>query len=244
MNGLASYRFNNSKNISLASGNVICWQVYANDSYGNLSISGEYCFAVDITFTGTDGYDLASAEDYDLIILDLMLPEMGGIEICKKLRSDKNHTPILILTARTELDNKVEGLNCGADDYLTKPFAFNELLSRIRALLRRPKNLISDKLKCADLTLDTRNFRVERSGKEVLLSKKEFSLLEYLIRNKNTVISKDKIISHVWNYDSDILPNTVEVYIGYLRNKVDKPFKNSSRLIHTIRGFGYEISDK
>lgn len=200
-------------------------------------------FAVDVAYDGETGYDLAQAETYDLIILDLMLPKMNGIEICQNLRKSKNSTPILILTAKSSTEAKVAGLNCGADDYLAKPFAFIELLARIKALLRRPNNFLQDVLVCDDLELNTSSFEVKRSNKEIELSKKEFSLLEYLMRNKNRIITKEKIIEHVWSYDSDVLPNTVEVYVGYLRSKIDKPFKNLPNLLKTVRGFGYKIED-
>jgi DNA-binding response OmpR family regulator len=196
-------------------------------------------FAVDVSYTGTEGYDMAVTEDYDLIILDLMLPGMDGMEICQKLREEKVHIPVLMLTARNEIEDKVKGLSNGADDYLTKPFAFTELLARIRALLRRPSKILPDKITCGDLCINTQTYEVKRDGKEISLSKKEFSLLEYLMRNKNKVLTKDQIINHVWDYDSDVLPNTVEVYIGYLRTKIDTPFKGKPKLINTVRGFGY-----
>lgn len=198
-------------------------------------------FAVDVSYTGTEGYDMAMTEEYDLIILDLMLPGMDGMEICKNLRKGNIHTPVIMLTARGDIRDKVDGLTAGADDYLTKPFSFTELLARIRALLRRPKKMLPDKLKCDDLCIDTQTFSVKRDGKALSLSKKEFSLLEYLMRNQNKVITKDQIINHVWDYESDVLPNTVEVYIGYLRNKVDTPFKGKPKLINTVRGFGYTL---
>lgn len=198
-------------------------------------------FAVDVAYDGTEGYDLASTEDYDAIILDLLLPEMDGITICKKLRQEKIHTPILMLTAKGELDDKVDGLNAGADDYLVKPFAFEELLARVRALIRRPKTTNGLILTYADLSLNTLTFEVKRAGKEIRLSGKEFSLLEFLLRHPNQTFSKDQIIGHVWNYDADVLPNTVEVYIGYLRNKIDRPFPKLPALIQTVRGFGYKI---
>ncbi len=198
-------------------------------------------FAVDVAFTGTDGYDLATTEAYDLIVLDLMLPGMNGVEICNRLRNQDNHLPIIMLTARDEVEDRVNGLNSGADDYLTKPFAFTELLARIRALLRRPHDLIPNKLSCGNLNVDTQTFEVKRDEKVIPLSKKEFSLLEYLLRNKNQILTKEKLIEHVWSYESDVLPNTVEVYIGYLRSKLDKPFKNSPELIKTVRGFGYML---
>lgn len=193
-------------------------------------------FAVDTAFTGDDGYDLASSENYDLIILDVMMPGLNGVEICKKLREENVHTPILMLTARGQLSDKVEGLNSGADDYLTKPFAFEELLARVKALSRRPKNSTGSTYKVADLTLNTLTYEVKRDGKQINLSSKEFSLLEYLMRNAGQVLSKDQIIEHVWDYDADVLPNTVEVFVGYLRSKLGKP-----DLIQTVRGFGYKI---
>jgi len=198
-------------------------------------------FAVDVAYEGETGYDLASTEDYDAIILDLLLPGIDGMTICKKLREEKIHTPILILTAKGQLEDKIEGLNAGADDYLVKPFAFKELLARIRALTRRPKESFFGELKVKDLILNSQTFEVRRGGKKIGLSKKEFSLLEYLMKYKGQVVSKDQIINHVWDYDADILPNTVEVYIGYLRNKIDRPFPQKPALIHTVRGFGYKI---
>ncbi len=176
-------------------------------------------YAVDVAHDGITGYDLASTEDYDLIILDLMLSEMDGLEICKSLRDHKNHVPILMLTAKSQVEDKITGLDSGADDYLTKPFSFEELLARIRALIRRPNQIISD------------NENLEKYN----LSRKEFSLLEYLLRNPNKIISKGQIMAHVWNYDADILPNTVEVYIKKIRKKV-KDLK-----IETVRGFGYRL---
>ena len=202
-------------------------------------------YAVDLSFDGLDGFDMASTEEYDLIILDLMLPKMDGLTICKKLREEKkNHIPILILTAKDEVDDKVKGLNSGADDYLSKPFAFSELLARIKALSRRPKQTLESVLSFNDLTLDTLNFEVKRGDKNINLSKKEFALLEYLLRHKGKVVTKDQIINHVWDYEADILPNTVEVYMGYLRNKIDKPFKGKPKLIYTLRGFGYKLGEK
>jgi len=200
-------------------------------------------YAVDVAFTGTDGYDLASTEDYDLIILDLMLPDMDGLEICKKLRLADNHTPVLILTAKSQVDDRVAGLDNGADDYLSKPFSFEELLARIRALSRRPKNSLEIILTLDGLQLDTVSYQVSRNGQSIVLSSKEFSLLELLLRHAHKVLSKEQIIAHIWDYNSDVLPNTVEVYIRNLRRKIDVPFKNLPPLIHTIRGFGYKIGD-
>lgn len=201
-------------------------------------------FAVDLAFDGEKGLDLAIGEEYDVIILDLMLPKVGGLQICKNLRKEGIHTPVLILTAKDSIEDKVNGLNCGADDYLPKPFAFIELLARIKALSRRPRNTLDPILTVDKLELDTASFEVKFYGEKINLSKKEYALLEYLVRNKNKVLGKDEIINHVWDYDADILPNTVEVYIGYLRNKLKKANKNRSNIIKTVRGFGYKIEGK
>jgi DNA-binding response OmpR family regulator len=198
-------------------------------------------FIVDVAYDGTSGFDLASSEPYDLIILDRLLPGIEGLEICKKLRLLGKHAPILMLTAKGQLSDKVEGLNSGADDYLTKPFAFEELLARIKALARRPKKTLGNMLEVEDLSLNTNSYEVKRGDKQVILSSKEFALLEYLMRHQNRTLAKEQIISHVWSYDANILPNTVEVFIGYLRNKIDRPFKNKKKLINTVRGFGYRI---
>jgi len=198
-------------------------------------------FAADVAYNGKDGLGFALTVDYDLIIIDRMLPEVDGIKVCTILRSKNINTPILFLTAKDKIKDRVEGLNAGADDYLVKPFAFEELLARIRALLRRPQSALENILTVDDLVLNTLTFEVSRGESKIKLSSKEFALLEYLMRNPNRILTKDNIISHVWNYDADILLNTVEVYIGYLRNKIDKPFKNNSTLIQTVRGFGYKI---
>jgi DNA-binding response OmpR family regulator len=198
-------------------------------------------FAVDVAFDADEGLSNGLTGDYDIIILDRMLPGLiEGMDICKELRANSIHTPILMLTAKDAIADRVSGLNAGADDYLTKPFAFEELLARLRALLRRPQDAVGTVLKLDDLSLDSVNYEVRRAGELISLSAKEFALLEYLIRNQNRVLTKNNIISHVWDYDADILPNTVEVYIGYLRNKIDKPFRGPS-LIHTVRGFGYKL---
>ncbi len=200
-------------------------------------------YAADLAFSGEEGFDLAMVEEHDLIILDLMLPVMDGMTICKTLRKEKIHTPILMLTAKAQVKDTIEGLDSGADDYLTKPFSFEELLARIRALLRRPKNRLDEIIIVGTLTLDAKKFIVKRSGKQIHLSTTEFSLLEYLMRNKGIIVSKEKIITHVWNYDSDILPNTVEAYIRNLRNKIETPFPGEEKLIFTVRGFGYKIGN-
>ena len=201
-------------------------------------------YIVDVAYSGNDGYDLASAEKYDLIILDIMLPKMSGIEICQTLRKEKNSTPILILTAKGQIHEKVEGLNSGADDYLAKPFSFDELLARIKALTRRKGMITNTILLLADLSLNTETFEVKRSKTSIKLSNKEYVLLEYLLRHPNQILTKEKIITQVWDYNSEILPNTVEAHIKKLRDKIDTPFKNQLSLIKTVRGFGYKISDK
>ncbi|MDQ5951553.1 MAG: hypothetical protein QG639_834 [Patescibacteria group bacterium] len=196
---------------------------------------------VDLAYAGDEGYDLAMTEEYELIILDRMLPEMDGLTICKNLRSENVHVPILLLTAKSLVEDKVEGLDSGADDYLTKPFSFEELLARVRALTRRPKQSLEKTLVVNDLKLSATTFEVTRSGNKIELSSKEFTLLEFLMRHANKIVSKQQIINQVWDYDSNILPNTVEVYIKNLRNKIDVPFKNKPQLINTVRGFGYKI---
>ncbi len=198
-------------------------------------------YAVDVAFEASDGLGSALTGEHDLLILDRMLPGLiDGVEICKEVRANGIHTPILMLTAKDQIQDRVTGLNSGADDYLIKPFAFEELLARIRALLRRPQDTLETVLKLDDLELDLNATEVRRAGQKIQLSSKEFALLEYLLRNQNRVLSKTNIMSHVWDFDADILPNTVEVFVGYLRAKVDKPFKGP-HLIQTVRGFGYKL---
>lgn len=197
-------------------------------------------FSVEIALDGAAGLAAAEADEYDVIVLDRMLPEMDGMEVCRTLRDAGNKTPILMLTAKDQVRDRVAGLNAGADDYLVKPFAFEELLARLHALLRRPNQAADVVLKVADLELDPTSFTAKRAGRLIKLSAKEFALLEYLMRNEGQVLSKEKIIDHVWEYDADVLPNNVEVFIGYLRRKVDQPFSGQN-LIHTARGFGYSV---
>jgi DNA-binding response OmpR family regulator len=204
----------------------------------------QHAYAVDVSYDGDDGLAMATTEPYDLIILDRMLPgKVDGIGILQHLRAAKNHTPILLLTAKDRVLDRAQGLNAGADDYLVKPFAFVELIARVRALLRRPRQAVDTTLKYADLVLDPQDLSVERSGQRIELTPKEFALLEYLMRNPGRILTKETLMRHVWDYDADILPNTVEVYIGYLRNKVDKPF-NARPLIQTRRGFGYYFGER
>ncbi len=200
-------------------------------------------YAVDVEHDGEAGYLAASAESYDAIVLDVMMPAMNGYEVVRKLRSDGNHTPILMLTAKDQARDVVGGLDAGADDYLAKPFSFDVLTARLRAVLRRPQASLDTVLSVHDLQLDTVSHTVTRAGKAIALSVKEFAILEYLLRHKNTIVSKQSLMSHVWDFDADILPNNVEVFINYLRRKVDKPFRGSA-LIQTVRGFGYVVRDE
>ena len=199
-------------------------------------------FAVDAVHDGETGLSYAVDDDYDVVVLDRMLPGMDGVELCEKVREENVHTPILMLTARGTIGDKVEGLNSGADDYLVKPFSFEELNARIKALLRRPATHTGSVIKVDDLTMDTNNYQVMRGKKSVKLSHKEFVLLEYFMHHQGQVITKDMIINHVWDEDALVLPNTVEVYIGYLRNKIDRPFPKAKPLLHTMRGFGYKLA--
>ena len=197
-------------------------------------------FSVDVVEDGESGLSYGRSPDYDVIILDWMLPgALDGKAVCDALRSEGVKTPILMLTARDSTEAKVQGLNSGADDYLSKPFAFDELIARLYALLRRPRNLLGKTLQAGDVSLDPVTKSVTCRGEPVELTAKEFALLEYLIRRKGTIVSKDDLISHIWSDDDDVLPNTVEVYIGYLRNKIDRPF--GTNIIQTKRGFGYII---
>ena len=199
-------------------------------------------YAVDVANDGSEGYRTAAADDYDVIILDIMLPGMNGYEVCRALRNDGNKTPILMLTARDAERDIVEGLDTGADDYLAKPFSFDVLFARIRALLRRPNEKLEEILQVGDLKLDPSSKKVTRASQEISLTAKEYGVLEYLMRNKGKVLSKEQIISHVWDFDADVLLNNVELFIMFLRRKIDKPFK--SKLIHTVSGFGYKLEEK
>jgi two-component system, OmpR family, response regulator len=197
-------------------------------------------YAVDVAYDGDEGHAMATTEPYDAAIIDRMLPgDHDGLDIVRAMREQKVHTPVLLLTALGSIKDRTDGLDTGADDYLVKPFALEELLARVRALLRRPKEQQSTLLTAGDLTLNTVTFEVARAEKPIQLTSKEFALLEYLMRNQGRPLPKETIIAHVWDYDADILPNTVEVYIKYLRAKIDQPFKTP--LIHTVRGFGYKL---
>ncbi|MFA6198510.1 MAG: response regulator transcription factor [Patescibacteria group bacterium] len=199
-------------------------------------------YAVDVLYDGEAGMARALRGNYDLLILDRMLPGgHDGLEICRAIRTKGLHQPVLILTARDKTSDRVEGLDCGADDYLVKPFSFEELLARIRALLRRPNQSIGTLLKVGNLELHPETFTVRRGEQSIELSNKEFALLEYLMRNPGRIITKEQLIQHVWDFDADILPNTVEAFIASLRKKIDKPF-NQPEMIKTVRGFGYQLN--
>ncbi|MEI6045271.1 MAG: two-component system response regulator RppA [Chloroflexota bacterium] len=202
-------------------------------------------YQVDIANDGDRGLEMALVGSYDLIVLDLMLPGISGLEICRSLRQEQSVVPVLMLTARDAVNDRVAGLDAGADDYLVKPFAFEELLARVRALLRRriqPENLASQTLKYEDLELDLVRHEVMRAGQRVELTAKEFALLEYLMRNAGQVLTRDQIINHVWEYDFDASSNVVDIYIHYLRSKIDE--KASRKLIRTVRGVGYSLRVK
>ncbi len=197
-------------------------------------------YAVDLIVDSDAGLRYLLTEPYDVALIDRMLPgSMDGVEICRAARKKGNSTPVIMLTAKSAIHDRIEGLDAGADDYLPKPFAFEEVVARIRAVLRRPQVVQGEILTCRDLEMDPANHLVRRAGKELTLSTTEYSLLEYLLRRSPHVASKDDIIAHVWDFDADVLPNTVEVYIGYLRSKIDKTF--SPALIHTVRGVGYSL---
>lgn len=198
-------------------------------------------YAVDVSHDGEEGEYLAENFDYDLVILDVMLPKRSGLEILRRLRESKPNLPILILTAKGTVEDRVAGLNRGADDYLVKPFAFAELSARVRALLRRGVRE-SVELQIADLKMDLTTRQVTRKGRKIELSAKELALLEYLLRNARRPVTRTMIIEHVWDIHFDSVSNVVDVYINYLRNKIDKGF--SPRLIHTLRGVGYILTDE
>lgn len=195
---------------------------------------------VQVESDGEKGFHSAQKKQYDVIILDIMLPHKDGISICAELRRQKIATPILILSAQTEEDYRVRGLDIGADDYLTKPFSHKELLARIRAITRRPSAVLQSELVVGDLSLSPDGHRVERAGKAIELSPKEYQLLEFLMRNQDTALPKHLILNKVWQIRSTAASNRLEVHVRHLREKVDKPFKK--KVIHTVRGIGYKLS--
>jgi len=209
-------------------------------SFIKKGLEEEY-YSVDVAFDGKEGSKLALNEEYDLIILDLMLPYKDGISILKEIRNEKIFTPVLILTARDTVQDKVNGLDTGADDYLSKPFSFEELLARIRALLRRNSLEKNNYLQAGDLKLDIEKHKIFRNDVEIILTPKEFAVLEYLLRNKNRVISRTKLSEHIYEFHFDPETNVIDVFINKLRNKIDKGFEK--QIIQTVRGVGYLIKD-
>lgn len=209
-------------------------------SFIKKGLEEEY-YTVDVVYDGKEGLKRALGEEYDLMIMDVMLPFRDGFTLVKEIRSEKIDTPILMLTAKDSVEHKVAGLDSGADDYLTKPFAFEELLARIRALLRRKDGSKSVNLTAADLVLDTQSHKVTRAGVEITLTPKEYSILEYLLRHKNHVVSRTLLSEHVYDYHFDSDTNVIDVYMNKLRNKIDRQFDNP--LLHTIRGVGYILKE-
>lgn len=198
-------------------------------------------FAVDVAFDGEEGLFLAASETYDVIILDVMLPKKDGLAVCRELRTKGVRTPILMLTAKTTLEDKIIGLDTGADDYLTKPFAFMELRSRVHALIRRNSHDVTTQLTVADLAVDPIKHTVIRGGIKVSITPKEFAVLELLLRHKDEVVTRTMITEHVWDYNFEGMSNVVDVFIASLRRKIDK--KANTKLIHTLHGVGYKISE-
>lgn len=199
----------------------------------------EQHYSVDLAYKGDDGLYLADVNDYDLIILDIMLPDINGFEVCKTLRKDKITSPILMLTAMDSIENKIKGLDQGADDYMTKPFDLGELLARVRSLIRRTSSQKTSVIEVADMIIDTSERSVSRSGIEIKLSAKEFALLEYFVLNKNKVLTREMISEHVWDMNFDPQSNVIDSFVRFLRQKIDKEFEYP--LIQTIRGVGYKF---
>ncbi len=199
-------------------------------------------YSVDCAFDGEEAYDLISMTDYDAAIFDVMMPKTDGFALLKKLRKEGNNLPVLFLTARDSIEDRVEGLDIGADDYLIKPFAFEELLARLRVIIRKNSVSNSNVISVADLTVDISSRKVTRNGKDISLSAKEYELLQYLAINNGIVLSREKIEDHIWNYDYEGGTNVVDVYIRYLRKKIEDGF--DKKLIHTVRGMGYVLREE
>ncbi len=198
-------------------------------------------YAVDVAYDGEEGLFMAENNPYDLIILDIMLPKKDGLAVIRELRAKKIDIPILCLTAKDKLEDVVAGLDTGSDDYLTKPFAFAELVARVRALLRRPSQDRGAEITFADLRLDPVAHKIWRSNKEIVLTSKEYALLEYFMRNPNKILTRTMIAEHVWDYTFDSFTNIIDVYVNYLRKKVDR--EHDKKLIHTVRGVGYVLKE-
>ena len=201
-------------------------------------------YSVDACFDGEEAIDYLAVTEYDAVILDIMMPKKNGLQVLKYIRGQKRHTPVLLLTAKDSIEDRVTGLDAGADDYLVKPFAFDELLARIRVMLRKNSSVETKTniVTAADLKVDLNTQRVFRGDKEISLSSREFSILRYLCMNKGIVLSREKIEEHIWNYDYAGGSNVVDVYIRYLRKKIDEGF--TPKLIHTVRGAGYVLREE
>lgn len=198
-------------------------------------------YSVDSCYDGTEVFDYLTCAEYDALILDIMMPHMDGLQVLKKLRNENNHVPVLLLTARDSVEDRVTGLDSWADDYLVKPFAFQELLARIRVMLRKPASVKTTVYKVGDLEVHTDTHQVLRNHQEIRLSSKEFSLLRYMVQNAGIVLSRGKLEQHIWNYDFSGGSNVIDVYIRYLRKKIDDNFED--KLIHTVRGEGYVLRE-
>lgn len=201
----------------------------------------EESYSVDACFEGQEALDYIACTEYDVILLDIMMPKKSGLEVLRTLRRNDRKTPVILLTAKDSVEDRVTGLDAGADDYLVKPFAFEELLARIRVMLRKRSGQSSNLLRVGELTLDLGSYTVVREGRQISLSAKEFALLRYLMMNQGIILSRDQIEQHIWNYDYAGSSNMVDVYIRYLRKKIDDPF--SEKLIHTVRGAGYVLRE-
>ena len=199
----------------------------------------EHGYAVDLAYDGEDGLHLAEIEPYDLVVLDVMLPRLDGYTVCRRLRAARRNVPVLMLTARDAVDDRVAGLDSGADDYLVKPFAFRELLARVRALLRRDSLSRDPVLRVGDLEVDTVTREIRRGGRPIELTSKEYAILEYFVRNPNRVLTRTQIAEHIWDYNFVAMSNVVDVYVGLLRRKLGD--NGESRLLHTVRGTGYQL---
>ena len=201
----------------------------------------EKIFAVDCAATGSEAVDMALSEPYDIIILDVLLPGIDGFTVCRTIRAERITTPVLILSAKDQVQDKVTGLEAGADDYLAKPFAFSELVARVKALLRRPPLSSQDTLSYNDLELNSTALTVTRAGTSIQLSAREFAVLDFFLRNQGKILKKEQILAHAWEYDSDVLLNTVEATIKNVRKKIEQPFPELPTVIQTVRGYGYKL---
>lgn len=199
-------------------------------------------YSVDSCFDGGEALDYINGTSYDIIIMDIMMPVKNGYEVLKEIRENGNSVPVLFLTAKDAVEDRVKGLDLGADDYIVKPFHFDELMARIRVMLRRKHGGVSNEIKVADLILDTGTHIVQRGGKNIELSAKEFAILEYMMQNVGIVLSREKIEEHIWSYDYQGVSNMIDVYIRYIRIKIDREF--DKKLIHTVRGVGYVLKEK